>query len=291
MPFNQSLAFNMIKIGDVRMLKRAFCGISTLFLATFLSATALAADLPTLHQVYQAAESGNYTQAQAMMKQVLQAHPNSAKAHFVEAELLAKQGQYAQAKSELDTAERLQPGLPFAKPQAVADLTARIAGTAAHPIPFGNVYAARPPSFPWGMLALGIGAVVLIVLFVRTLSARRPTGPTNYAPMGMPQASPVGLGPAPMQSGGGIGSTLATGLATGVAVGAGMVAGEALANHFLNGNSSGAGVAGPVSDTWNPPANDNMGGNDFGIADGSSWDDNSALGDGMSDIGGGDDWS
>ena len=53
------------------------------------SISAQAAD-PSLNQVYQAAQSGNLGGALGMMDQVLRDHPNSAKAHFVEAELLAK---------------------------------------------------------------------------------------------------------------------------------------------------------------------------------------------------------
>src|SRR5664279_5570371 len=92
--------------------------------------TSFAAD-PTLHQVYQASEAGNYREAQSMMDQVLHDHPNSAKAHFVEAELLAKQGKIANAKTELDTSERLAPGLPFSKPEAVQELKTRLSAPSA----------------------------------------------------------------------------------------------------------------------------------------------------------------
>ena len=71
---------------------------------------ALAATDPTMHQVYQAAEAGRFSEAQGMMDQVLRDHPNSAKAHFVEAELLAKQGRLADAAAELGSAQRLAPG-------------------------------------------------------------------------------------------------------------------------------------------------------------------------------------
>jgi thioredoxin-like negative regulator of GroEL len=66
---------------------------------------AVAAD-PTLHQIYQAAEAGNYREAQSMVDQVLRNHPNSAKAHFVEAELLATQSRLLDARAEPAIAER-----------------------------------------------------------------------------------------------------------------------------------------------------------------------------------------
>ena len=81
---------------------------------------------PTLDQVYQADHAGRIDDAQRMMNQVLKDHPNSAKAHFVKAELSIKQGQISNAKVELNTAERLQPDLSFATPQAVQDLKNRI---------------------------------------------------------------------------------------------------------------------------------------------------------------------
>ena len=104
------------------MLKRSIITLALLFLA----APAFAEDEPTMHQVYLAAEAGKFNEAQSMMDKVLRDHPNSAKAHFVEAELLAKQGLFSNAGVELNTAERLQPGLPFAKPEAVKNLKSRI---------------------------------------------------------------------------------------------------------------------------------------------------------------------
>ena len=72
----------------------------------------------------------------------------------------------------------------------------------------------------------------------------------------------------------------------GAAVGVGVVAGEALAHHFMDGGKT---AAAPVADnSWGNNASDNnMGGSDFGIADNSSWDDNSNVADSGSDSG---DW-
>ncbi|HEX7455632.1 MAG TPA: hypothetical protein VF296_06275, partial [Gallionella sp.] len=88
-------------------------------------------------------------------------------------------------------------------------------------------------------------------------------------------------------AGGGIGSGIMGGLATGAAVGVGMVAGEALAHHFMDGGRSDAGNVAPVADSWGNSSN-NMGGSEFGIADNSSWDDNSSVADNSSDVSGGD---
>lgn len=134
------------------MARNVFIGLLMAASCALISAPSLAAE-PSLHQVYQAAEAGKMTEAQSMMHEVLQAHPNSGKAHFVEAELLAKQGQLQKAEAELATAERLAPGLPFAKPQSVQNLKAQLGSSrTAMPIEIPPVLAAQPvhqSSFPW----------------------------------------------------------------------------------------------------------------------------------------------
>jgi uncharacterized protein len=248
---------------------------------------------PTLHQVYQAAEAGNYAAAQAMMDQVLRVHPNSAKAHFVEAELLAKQRRLAQAQTELATAERLEPGLAFAKPGAIEELKALLSA----PQNLGGAGVYRAPAstgsnFPWGIVLLGIGLIAFVLVVVRMMRQR-----ANYAgqsPMipnyggGVVPGQPYGPSPAgPMAAtGGGMGSGIMGGLATGAAVGVGMVAGEALMHRVLDGQHTEGGALAADTGSWDraQPQSD-MGGEDFGVADGGSWDDNSSIG------GGGDDWS
>ena len=53
-------------------------------------------------------------------------HPSSARAHYVQAELYAKEGKTSLARSELATAEQLKPGLPFANPRSVQELKAQL---------------------------------------------------------------------------------------------------------------------------------------------------------------------
>jgi len=101
------------------MLKFHVTTIVLLFFALCFTAPSFAEGEPTMHDVYLAAEAGRFNDAQSMMDKVLRDHPNSAKAHFVEAEILAKQGLFSNAGSELDTAERLQPGLAFVKPETL----------------------------------------------------------------------------------------------------------------------------------------------------------------------------
>ena len=248
------------------------------------------ADDPSLHEVYQAVHAGQLNEAQAMMTRVLRDHPDSAKAHYVEAEVLARLGRAADAQSELEQAERLSPGLPFAKPEGVRELRGLIAEVAQGHVLVAERSAASngrssDASIPWGPLLIVGGAALLIFLVLR---ARRLSGAAaagaGLSPAGAPYGAP-NYGAAPM-GGPGIGSSVVGGLATGAAVGAGMVAGEALAHEFLGNRVR------PASDSasldGSRTASDDGGGQDFGISDAGSWDAGSS--DFGGDGGGGGDW-
>ena len=283
------------------MSTKALIRLTLLSVAVMCVAPAYAAEDASMHEVYLAANAGKFGDAQAMMDKVLHDHPNSGKAHFVEAELLARQGLLSQAEAELGNAERLAPGLPFAKPATVEKLRKHIAAlhaparTSYAPAASPAAYALAPrevpassgSGLPWSLLLGGLGLVAFIIFAMRFM-ARRSTpvsmsgGGGNYgAPLGgatygggvpyrapAPSAGPM-MGPG---AGGGMGSGIMGGLATGAALGAGLVAGEALMHHFTDGNQS--------SVPYEPPpvrndvaAPDDMGGNDFGVSDSASWDD------------------
>jgi hypothetical protein len=253
---------------------------------------AQAAD-PTMNQIYEAAAGGHLDQAQQMITQVLADHPTSAKAHYVQAELYAKEGKSSLARSELGTAERLNPGLTSFSPRSVQELKSQLGLNArSSGADIVSIPSRSGPHFPWGGLIIGLIVVgVLMMLFRRRTpynqypAAGTPGvggAPPGYGPGGAPGYGP-GYGPAPM--GGGIGSGIAGGLASGLAVGAGVVAGEELAHHFLDGGRP-SGVI-PSADAAEPGySNSDMGGNDFGANDPGSWDDGGGGGGG-----GGDDWS
>jgi hypothetical protein len=271
----------------------------TLFAAAILSAEAAFAADPSLHEVYQAAEAGHLNQAETMMGQVLRDHPNSAKAHFVEAELLAKEGRLDMARSELATAERLSPSLPFANRDAIETLKLRLsAPTRLAPSAAPLVAAAPANNFPWSLILVGLALIAAVIFFIRSLNRSRvfPSGGAGYAPAGTgyvpngyPQPAGVGSMGQVAPVGGGMGSGILGGLATGAAMGAGLVAGEALMHRVFDGGSGHATDVPHQQPPADYPATSDdsygMGGNDFGVSDGGTWDDNSAGG-GISD-----DWS
>ena len=133
------------------MLKRITAPL-VLVLAMACAAPVLADADPTLHQVYEAAQTGHMDQAQQMMNQVLRDHPTSARAHFVEAELSARSGNFPKAREELARAQQLDPGLSFAKPQAVSALQRELArGSGFRTMPVPHSMQARSSSVSWGV--------------------------------------------------------------------------------------------------------------------------------------------
>jgi uncharacterized protein len=250
---------------------------------------------PTMNQVREAAMSGHLDQAQQMITQVLADHPNSAKAHYVQAELYAKEGKTALARAELGTAERLNPGLTEFSSHSVQELKSQLgvnSGSRSFGSPAVSVPGRSESRFSWGpVLILAVVAGVLFMLFRRrTPNNQYPAaGGAGMSPGmgGAPGGYGPGYGAAPM-GGGGLGSGIAGGLASGLAVGAGVVAGEELAHHFLDGGRREGGVI-PSAEAAEPgSSNSDMGGNDFGANDPGSWDDGGGGGLGG---GGGDDWS
>jgi uncharacterized protein len=258
-------------------------------------APALAAD-PTVDEIYGAVRAGHLADAQQMMDQVLHDHPDSAKAHYVQAELYAREGNPGLARSELARAEQLKPGLPDINPESVRELKqelgliTRSGGERSFGVPAAH-------HFPWGAVILLVLVIaVFAMLFRRRTYVQYPggpgpvNGPGGYGPGYVGPGGGGYVGPA---AGGGIGSSIAGGLAGGLAAGAGIVAGEELAHHFLDGNERAAVPPPPGDDDQFRNANNDLGGNDFGVNDPGSWDDGGSGGGdfGGGDSGGGGDWS
>ncbi|HTY51282.1 MAG TPA: hypothetical protein VMB48_16460 [Steroidobacteraceae bacterium] len=250
---------------------------------------------PSADQIYQAAQAGRMGEAQQMIGEVLHDHPNSAKAHFIAAELDARVGDLASARAQLQQARQLDPAQRFASAYAVNELTAQLSGQRGYAAPQAFAPQALVPqrrsAFPWGfVLAVGLGLAVLwAILRARTASYAQPqvlppAGPGQYG-----QGYGPGYGPGPGYPPGYPsmgGSGLMGSLGSGLAIGAGVAAGEALVSRMIDGPGSGGYVppAADLRDDVAPPSNSDMGGNDFGVSDPGSWD----SGGGGGDLGGGD---
>jgi hypothetical protein len=247
---------------------------------------------PSVRDVYATARAGQVDKAITMMDEVIKAHPNSAKAHYVQAELMARQSRMADARSQLATAEKLAPGLPGIQPQSVAALKAQVNGTLSGPAATQarTVVVPQPErrsGFPW-MTAIIIGALGFgLLAFLRRRNQasevyqppmgggyNAPYGGNGYGPQGGPGFG-GGYGGGFGQSGG-MGSSILGGLATGAAAGVGFAAGERIVDGLFGDHEKGGSESVVTNNAWAAPApdlsNSDMGGNDFGITDDSSWD-------------------
>ena len=279
---------------------------------------AMAQSEPTMSQIYSTAQAGRLDDAQVMVQQVLVAHPKSAKAHFVQAELYSRQGKLELARQALASAEQNAPGLSFAKPEAVkalrAQLEAKPLAVPAKPVPvsYASPQAPAQSSSSWLLPLVLAGGLITAAFFFFRRRAPEPVfqqpayapqsglnGPQTFGMAGgamqpaYPQPGyPQGgypQGGYPQQAGTGLGGRIMGGVATGLAVGAGVMAAEAIGRNLMGGHNSSA----PQGDmfgsnkSYEPIAadtNSDMGGSNFGIND-TSWDDGGGV-----DAGGSSDW-
>jgi hypothetical protein len=268
---------------------------------------------PTMNQIYATAQAGKLDQAQVMVQQVLVAHPKSAKAHFVQAELYARQGNLPKSREALSTAQTLAPGLPFAKPEAVqalqSQLSARpVAAPAAKAAPYAAAPAPAQSSGSWLMPALlAIGVIAAGYFIFRRKPAQTfdqssaygngLNGPQSFGNGAMQPAMQPGMQGGYSQqpiygqpgygqpAGSGIGGRIMGGVATGLAVGAGVMAAEAIGRNLMGNHDTSSRNIDNGGNSYEPVnSNTDMGGQNFGVSD-TSWDDA-----GSSDSGGGGDW-
>jgi hypothetical protein len=190
---------------------------------------------------------------------VLQAHPNSGMAWYLDAEAQDAAGNESAARTALATAEQDAPGLPFAKPDAVAALQAHLA------------QSSSKGGFSMSPVMIILGLVVLFVLF-RLFRRRRPA---YYPPQRYGDAPPPGYGYG-QQGGGGLGSSLLGGLAAG----AGFAAGERIIDDMTGRDQ------GPVDSAWGA---DPIPDRDDGLSGSPDWDSGGSS-DSGSDSGSGGDW-
>jgi len=263
--------------------------------AVLLGACALAMALPTPKDIEAAVNAGHLSQAETMLREVLQDKPNSARAHYELGEVLGRQAKYDDALAELQRAKSIDSTLKFAstpeKFQQTLDKVSAAANAAKLPATTAPahqavVVAAAPASAAPGLnlsyVFLGIGLVVLIAFLIRR-SAR-----ANQAAMVYPTPAPAGFGAqyapnapgygpgyapgygAPMQGGSGVGGAVLGGVA-------GLAAGYALSK-ALEGEHNSASMTGGPAPTGNnggyvpfdAPAAPDLGSFDPGAGNG--WD-------------------
>jgi hypothetical protein len=208
--------------------------------------------VPTVQQVEAEVQQGRYVQAESMMREVVDAKPGSAKAHYIYAEILAHNRSFSKAAEEAGKAKQLDPNIKFTQPdrfQAFEKLLERelqpaqraktspsnsVLPSAAATTPL-RTPASGIPSWVW-LAALGVVGYLLWRGFSRSQAARVPSGsfglPATASTNGYGNAPAPGYGagasyanaPQASPSGG----LLKTGLAVAGGVAAGMMVDEML---------------------------------------------------------------
>lgn len=253
--------------------------------------------VPTVEDVQHAVHRADYAAAQSMLHEVIAAHPDNARAHYMLSELLAHDGKLADAKKEAAEAQRLDPAIHFTSPERFKEYLSELNGGGVRPITARRAEAAPAPprssgggsSVMWILLLLIGGGVVLMLM--RRRPGDMPPGYGGYPNGGMPPGGgnpnyppgypgagyPPGYGQPP---GSGMGGRVAAGLG---GLAAGMVAEhlieEALDRH--HGNANAADFSDRSLRPSNPLEDRPI---DFGTGN-NDWSDNSGGG---GDIGGGD---
>ena len=276
--------------------------------AVLLGACALALALPTPKDIEAAVNAGHLSQAETMLREVLQEKPNSARAHYELGEVLGREAKYDEALAELQRAKSIDSTLKFAstpekfqqtldKVNAAASAAKLPAATA--PAHQAVVVAPAPapaaPGLNLNYVFLGIGVLVLIAFLIRRNAQANQNAmvyaapaPNGFGAQYTPNAPGYGPGyapgyGAPMQ--GGVGSGVGGAVLGGVA---GLAAGYAISkalegDHHSSGNydssAPSANSGGYVP--FDAPAAPDLGSFDSGTGNG--WDAPDAGG------GGGDD--
>ena len=198
---------------------------------TLALAAGWALALPSPKDIEAAVGAGQLPQAETMLREVLQAKPQSAKAHYELGQVLARQGKYFEAQQALDQAKTIDPTLKFAtSPEAFAKtydtVLAQVRGTSSAKPPVATVAspaapvaqaapASPAPSGGFNLMYVWIAAAGLVVLGLvlrrRAAAAPAMAAPAAHsaAPAGMPPAGqPTAYTGATMATGGIIGSGL-----------------------------------------------------------------------------------
>lgn len=167
--------------------------LKSLLLGLALTASALAFALPSPKDIEAAVSQGHLQQAETLLREVIEAKPQSAKAHYELGQVLLREHRAKEAHAELLAAKAIDPSLKFATSAAQfeafltqANALPAQSKTVANPVVVNPTSAAPEASgFSLNYVWVGIAALVVIALAIR----RRPA-PAPYAPAPSMDAGP-----------------------------------------------------------------------------------------------------
>ena len=168
--------------------------------------TTFAMALPTPKDIEAAVTAGRYTQAESMLREVLQDKPQSAKAHYELGQVLAQLQRYKEAQTELQKAKDIDPSLKFAtSPEKFNTVLAKVNDLVAAPTssvaPNTQAVskAAPEPTANGGNSSMtyvwfAIAGLVVFGLWLRrsTVNAAKNVQAAGFAPAATPMDAPMG---------------------------------------------------------------------------------------------------
>jgi hypothetical protein len=184
--------------------------LKTVVAGVFVLGASLALALPTPKDIESAVAAGHYTQAESMLREVLQDKPQSAKAHYELGQVLVHAHRYKEAQTELQKAKDIDPSLKFAtSPEKFNTVLAKVNDLAAAPTSSVVMAPSVAPAMPAPTQAapdaaarsggssltyvwLAIAGLVVFGLWLR----RSATAKANSASVDAAVATPMGVPPA-----------------------------------------------------------------------------------------------
>ncbi len=159
--------------------------MKSVVLCTALAASALAFALPSPKDIEAAVSQGQLPQAESMLREVIEAKPQSAKAHYELGQVLLREYRAKEAHTELLAAKAIDPSLKFAtSPQQFETILAQANAQPGHSSTSSQVAPSASSrssesGFSLSYVWIGIAALVVIALLIRN---RRPTPPPYATP-------------------------------------------------------------------------------------------------------------
>ncbi|PUE08960.1 hypothetical protein B9Z51_08475 [Limnohabitans sp. T6-5] len=181
------------------MIKPLSTLLKSLLVCTALAASALALALPAPKDIETAVSQGHLTQAESMLREVIAAKPQSAKAHYELGQVLLRENRASEAHAELVQAQSIDPSLKFASSdKQFKDLLersqvqlnaqpAKAVGTHAAP----QAPASSGSGFSLTYVWIGIAVLGVIALLIRMNRPAVQTPTPAYAPPAPPAGGPL----------------------------------------------------------------------------------------------------
>ncbi|MEK6424198.1 MAG: tetratricopeptide repeat protein [Burkholderia gladioli] len=95
-------------------------------IALLVASASVFAAVPSLSQVTQSIEQRDWQRADSQLSQVIAAHPDNPRAHYLYGQVLDREGRSADALAEIERAKSLDPTLHFTNAQAFAQTESRV---------------------------------------------------------------------------------------------------------------------------------------------------------------------